>query len=84
MRLYTEFRYLAPDAERYAVYDADEYDGAPDAGAQLVGYGATPEEAKADFMDKRLERESERDVNRAIRHAKVWDSFLERLFGSAR
>lgn len=65
----------------YAAYDENEYDGAPDAGPQLVGFGKTEEEAKADFMDQRMEREAERDCKRAIAQAKVWDQVMTKLFG---
>jgi hypothetical protein len=33
----------------WAAYDDDTYDGAPDAGPQIVGTGATEAEAIADF-----------------------------------
>jgi hypothetical protein len=61
VKLSTEFRSLAPDAERWACINDDEYDGAPDAGAQMVGYGPTEQPAKDDFMDQWMEREAERD-----------------------
>jgi hypothetical protein len=35
----------------WMAYDADTYDGAPDAGPQTVGYGATKEDAITDFLD---------------------------------
>lgn len=81
MKLHVEFRYLAPDAERYDCINLDEYDGAPDAGAQMVGYGPTAEAAKADFMDQWMERESERECARAAKFMKTWDNFLARIFG---
>lgn len=81
MKLVSEFRYLAPDAERWACYNSDEYDGAPDAGAQMVGYGPTEEAAKADFMDQWLEREADRDMKNAAKHAAHWDAFFEKLLG---
>lgn len=65
----------------YAAYDANEYDGAPDAGPQLVGFGKTEEDAKADFMDQRMEREARRDAERAIKQAHVWDQVMTKLFG---
>jgi hypothetical protein len=40
----------------WAVYDDDTYDGAPDAGPQIVGYGATPEAAMLDFQEQLAER----------------------------
>jgi len=40
----------------WAVYDDETYDGAPDAGPQIVGYGPTPEAAKADFEEQYAER----------------------------
>jgi hypothetical protein len=60
--------------------DSDEYDGAPDAGPQLVGQGDTEAEALADFHEQRLEREAKRDCKRAIDTYKVWDEVLEKLF----
>lgn len=60
--------------------DSSEYDGAPDAGAQLVGEGDTEEAARDDFMDQWMERESARDVKRAVDHVKVWDGVLEQIF----
>ena len=33
----------------FMAYDADTYDGAPDAGPQIVGFGRTREEAIMDF-----------------------------------
>lgn len=59
----------------------NEYDGAEDAGPQMVGEGKTADEAKADFMDQWMERESERDCARAVKFAKVFDGFLDKLFG---
>lgn len=81
MKLRTEFVYLAPDSERYYCINDDEYDGAPDAGPQMIGYGPTAEAAKADFMDKWMERESERDCARAVKFAKTFDGILNKLFG---
>lgn len=65
----------------YVAYNSDEFDGAPDAGPQMVGYGKTAEEAKAEFMDLWLEREAERDMKAALARAKVWDGMLDTLFG---
>jgi hypothetical protein len=59
----------------------DEYDGAEDAGPQMIGEGKTAEEAKADFMDQWMERESERDMQGALKQMRVWDSFMEQIFG---
>lgn len=81
MKLSIDFRYLAPDSERYVCINEDEYDGAPDAGPQMVGYGPTEEAAKADFMDQWLEREADRDIKQAAKHATYWDAFFERLLG---
>jgi hypothetical protein len=36
----------------WAAYLADEYDGAPDAGWQPVGHGATEAEAIADLLEQ--------------------------------
>lgn len=68
----------------FRCYNDNEYDGAPDAGAQMVGEGKTAEEAKADFMDQWMERESERDVSGALKQMRVWDAFLEQMFGGNR
>ncbi|HXR88820.1 MAG TPA: hypothetical protein VN750_00910 [Steroidobacteraceae bacterium] len=81
MKLRVEFIYLAPDAERYMCIDDSTYDGAPDAGPQLVGRGPTEDDAKADWFDQWMEREIERDINRALKQMKVFDSMLEQLFG---
>jgi hypothetical protein len=61
--------------------DDNTYDGAPDAGPQMVGEGMTAEAARQDFWDQWLERESERDVNRALKQMKVWDSFFDQIIG---
>jgi hypothetical protein len=47
-----------PFGPKFTCIDSDEYDGAPDAGPQLVGQGDTEEEAKEDFYDQRLERQA--------------------------
>lgn len=39
----------APPNERWSAFDDDTYDGTPDAGPQIVGYGATEAEAIADY-----------------------------------
>ena len=78
MKLYTE---ELPLGFGFRCYNEDEFDGAEDAGPQMVGEGKTAEEAKADFMDQWLERESERGTTRALTHMKVWDSFLEQTLG---
>lgn len=62
----------------------NEYDGAEDAGPQMVGEGKTEAEAREDFWQQWLEREAERDTKRAIAQAKHWDSFFERLLGRPR
>ena len=36
----------------YAAYDDDTYDGAPDAGPQIVGWGATEQAAIAEFWEQ--------------------------------
>lgn len=36
----------------WAAYDDNTYDGAPDAGPQVVGWGETEEEAVADFREQ--------------------------------
>jgi hypothetical protein len=42
----------APRSERWHAYDDDTYDGAPDAGPQIVGYGATPLDAINDYWSR--------------------------------
>lgn len=66
---------------KFSCIDSDEYDDATDAGPQLVGHGDTEEEAKEDFFDQRLERESKRDCRRAVDNVKVVDAMLNKLFG---
>lgn len=39
----------------WVAYDENTYDGAPDAGPQIVGYGSTEHEAIADFREQLLE-----------------------------
>lgn len=64
----------------WVCYDADQYDGAPDAGPQDVGYGNTEEESRIAFYEGRAEREATRDCNRAIANTKVIDGMLGKLF----
>ena len=59
----------------------DEYDGAEDAGPQMVGEGNTADEARADFLDQWMERECERDCKAAVKRAEVWDSVFRQIFG---
>lgn len=67
MKIRTEFVYLAPDSERYVTIDDDRYDGAEDAGHQLVGRGATEEASRRDYFDQLVEegfpREERRDAD---------------------
>lgn len=65
----------------WMAYDEETYDGAEDS-HPIVGWGPTEEAAKADFMDRWMERECERDVSRAVQFAKVWDGFLNKIFGT--
>jgi hypothetical protein len=46
---YPDLTGFAPQSERFTAYDSNTYDGAPDAGPQIVGHGATSEEALADY-----------------------------------
>ena len=46
----------------WCAYDDDTYDGAPDAGPQIVGHGATEKEAVEDFMEQWNEKEGVYDV----------------------
>lgn len=36
----------------WMAYDDDKFDGAPDAGRQIVGYGRTKEDALADYREQ--------------------------------
>lgn len=65
----------------FQVIDDNEFDGASDAGPQLVGEGSTPDAARRDFMDKWLEREVARDCQRGVGFAQSWDSMIGKLFG---
>jgi hypothetical protein len=78
MKLSIELQY----DNSYACIDTNEYDGAPDAGPQLIGRGKTEEEARADFFEQRMEREADRDMKRAQSQMKVWDDILGKLFGA--
>jgi hypothetical protein len=49
----------APPSERWHAYDDDTYDGAPDAGPQVVGHGATEYAAIADFWRQVAEHHEE-------------------------
>jgi hypothetical protein len=52
MKIRTDF-WMKPIPARqfdWSAIDDDTYDGAPDAGPQAVGYGATEAEAVADLM----------------------------------
>lgn len=42
----------APAAEAWHAYDVDTYDGAHDAGPQIVGVGPTAEAAIDDWMEQ--------------------------------
>lgn len=64
--------------------DESEFDGATDAVRQLIGQGDTEEEARRDFMDKWLERESTRDVTNAVSAAQSWDSMIAKMLGRQR
>ena len=43
---------------RHCAYDDNRYDGAPDAGVQIVGYGETADAAVADLIEQ-LEEEAD-------------------------
>ncbi len=74
-----------PFGPKFTCIDDNEYDGAPDAGPQLIGLGETQEEARADFMDQWVTRESERDLKNAVEAGKVWDDMMRKLvFGGPR
>lgn len=67
------------NADWTAIED-NTYDGP----GSIIGYGATEEEAIADLRDRWLEREMDRDMQQATKNAKVWDGFLDQLFGANR
>jgi hypothetical protein len=41
----------------WSVVDDDTYDGAPDAGHQIIGWGSTPTKALADFINQYIDAE---------------------------
>lgn len=44
---------FAPADMQWMAYDDDHYDGAPDAGPQIVGYGATGDQAEEAYHHER-------------------------------
>lgn len=66
---------------QFSCIDDNEYDGAPDAGPQLVGQGDTEEAARKNFMEQWIERECARDLKNAVEFGKSWDAMLSALFG---
>lgn len=58
-----------------------EYDGAPDAGPQLVGQGDTEEEAQRDFFEQWLNREAMRDIKRGASASQSWDNIMRQVVG---
>jgi len=83
MKIRTEHVYppIPSRTSDWCAYDEDSYDGAEDAGPQLVGWGPTEEIALEDLRDQIMERECERDMKRALAMGKVWDSLFEQLLG---
>jgi len=61
--------------------DDNEYDGAEDAGTQLIGTGDTEEAAKKDFMDQWVARECDRDIHNAVEVGQSWDRLIAGLLG---
>ena len=55
VRAHPDLTGYAPRAEAWHAYDENIYDGAPDAGPQIVGLGATAEAALADYDEQRAE-----------------------------
>jgi hypothetical protein len=49
VRAFPDLTGFAPASERWHAYDTDTYDGAPDAGCQIVGIGASEAAAIADY-----------------------------------
>jgi hypothetical protein len=52
-------------AADWSAYDHETYDGAEDSGqlAHMVGYGATDQEAIADYLEQRAVYEAERGMS---------------------
>jgi len=63
MKIHTEHVYppIPIRSFDWCAYDDDTYDGAPDAGPQCVGYGATEAEAIADFREQWEEKYGEEE-----------------------
>ena len=55
IRAFADNTGYAPKAERWHAIDMDTYDGAEDAGRQLVGYGSTEREAVLDLIEQLLD-----------------------------
>jgi len=82
MKLKTDYVFppILDRSHDWMAYDEDTYDGAEDS-HPIVGWGATEEAAKSDFMEQWMEHEAERDMKQAVRQVKVWDSIFDRIFG---
>jgi hypothetical protein len=64
----------------FTCYDQDQYDGAPDAGPQDIGYGKTEEEARQAFFEGKAQRESVRDCTDAQRRLDFVTGNLSKYF----
>lgn len=54
VQAFPELTGFAPPDMAWCAYDTSSYDGAPDAGPQIIGWGATEEAALKDY-DRALE-----------------------------
>lgn len=61
--------------------DENEYDGAPDAGPQLIGEGDTEEQAKGDFFEQWLNRVAMQDIKRGASASDSWDKIMRQVMG---
>lgn len=83
MKLVTQHVYPPIPDRRWdwCAWDEDTYDGAEDSNC-VVGWGATEEEARKDFMELWQDREEQRELDRAQKAMKVWDDVFDRLLGA--
>jgi hypothetical protein len=77
VRAFPDLTGYAPASEAWHAYDTNTYDGAPDAGPQIVGHGATAVEALADYraqFDAAQDTESEAscEIEDGDYHQYIW------------
>ena len=74
-----------PFGPKVTCIDDDTYDGAPDAGPQLIGQGETEQEAKDDLLGQWIAKQVDNDLKAAAPALKSWDDMMRRLvFGGPR